>query len=129
MRLTVVLVIIITPLLATSEGGHWKKLKVKSYSSQQKKYLNRSQDGKTSYGTNIFQEGVAADKLYYPKGTMFYVAWDQNGKRKGRWFTVDDSLAQTAGKQGIIYLRFMTKKSANSWKNGNYNVYVKLPKK
>ena len=116
------------PLLA-KDSGFWTSLTVKSYSSEQEKRLERYSDGKTSYGTNVYQEGAAADKRYYPKGTKFYVACKQNGEKKGRWFKVDDTLPETVGKNGTIYLRFLTISKADSWRSGTYKVYVVIPRR
>lgn len=108
----------------SEENGFWTEMKVKAYSQLQRNYLK---DGKTTYGKNAYQEGCAADKYYYPEGTRFYVTWAQNGEKKGRWCTVDDTHPKTVGKKDMIYIQFLTKRKADSWKVRNCRVHVVLP--
>ncbi len=98
----------------TSEKGYWTNIKVKAYHSQS---LEASPSGKSRYGTNLYKEGCAADRTYYPKGSQ-----------KGRWFTVDDTHPDTVRSIGLIYLRFLTEQKAQNWQEGFYRIYVERPK-
>lgn len=124
MKVLVFLLTLSTSWLAASEKGYWTTMEVRAYSPTQRDSLS---DGKTRYGTNAYQEGAAADRRFYPEGTRLYVEWNQNGEKKGRCFTVDDTHPKTVGKQDLIYIRFLTKKKAEAWQAEKCRVYVVPP--
>lgn len=120
-----VLLLLVGQILAGEQKGYWATMLVDSYHVLERESLA---DGKTSHDTNAFQEGCAADRRFYPKGTRLFVATGASDKQlRGKWFTVDDTHPDTVRRKDKILLRFMTEAKARKWKPGPYKVWVVLP--
>lgn len=114
---------------AARNRGYWTELTLSAYHPFQEEFLERYAEGKTRYGSDVYREGAAADRRIYPEGTRLYVVTGEEGRRKGKWFTVDDILPQTTGKRDVVYLRFLTAESCGKWESGSYRVFVVISKK
>ena len=132
MRRIIIVALLLTTTtfnLPAASKGYWSKIKVSAYQPLQEKYLLRYRKGKTSYGTDVYCEGVAADKRYYPQGTKIYITWEQDGVMKGKWWVVDDTLPATVGKKSLIHVRFLTERKQKEWLSKEYRVYVVIPRR